>query len=65
MELVEATTGDLDALIERWYDLAKTMEDYSELNKLVYEDVSEVSEDGFRAHLNDEGITDYVLVRLC
>lgn len=62
MELVEATTGDLDALIERWYDLAKTMEEYSELNKLVYEDVNEVSDDGFRAHLNDDSITDYVIV---
>lgn len=62
MELVEATTDDLNALVERWYDLAKTMEDYSELNELIYKDVDEVSDDGFRAHLDDEAITDYLIV---
>ncbi|WP_255191257.1 GNAT family N-acetyltransferase [Natronobeatus ordinarius] len=62
MELVEATADDLDALVERWYDLAKRMEEYSELNELVYADVHEVSDDGFRAHLDDEDVTDYLIV---
>ena len=62
MKLVEATTDDLDALVDRWYDLAKGMETYSELNELVYADVHEVSDDGFRAHLDNEDITDYLIV---
>ena len=61
MELVEATTDDLDALVDRWYDLAKAMEDYSKLNHLVYADVEEVSDDGFRARLDDENIIDYLI----
>ncbi|MFC7155415.1 GNAT family N-acetyltransferase [Halomarina halobia] len=62
MELIEATADDLDALVDRWYDLAKAMEEYSELNELAYGDVSEVSDDGFRAHLDDEDVTDYLVV---
>lgn len=62
MELVEATAGDLDALVERWYDLASAMEPYDELNELAYATVGEVSEDGFRDHLDDEDVTDYLLV---
>ncbi len=42
MELVEATAEDLDALVERWYSLAKAMEAHDELNELVYADVDEV-----------------------
>lgn len=62
MELVEATAADLEALVDRWYDLAKAMEEHSELNELAYAEVSEVGEDGFRAHLEDEVITDYLIV---
>lgn len=62
MELVEATENDLDALVDRWYGLAKKMEQYSELNELVYADASEVPEDGFRTHLDDETTTDYLVV---
>jgi ribosomal protein S18 acetylase RimI-like enzyme len=62
MELVEATAEDLDALVERWYSLAKAMEAHDELNGLVYAEVDEVSDDGFRAHLDDEEITDYLVV---
>lgn len=63
MELVEATADDLDGLVARWYDLAKTVENYSELNEIVYTDADEVPEDGFREHLDDEAITDYLVVR--
>lgn len=62
MKLVEATADDLDDLVERWYDLAEAMENYSELNELVYTDVDEVPEDGFRDHLDDVAITDYLIV---
>jgi ribosomal protein S18 acetylase RimI-like enzyme len=61
MELVEATTDDLNALVNRWCDLAKAMEDYSELNHLIYADIEEVSDDGFRTRLDDENITDYLI----
>jgi ribosomal protein S18 acetylase RimI-like enzyme len=62
MELVEATVADLDALVERWYALARSMEAYDELNSLAYGDVDEVPDDGFRAHLDDESVTDYLVV---
>ncbi|MFC6786019.1 GNAT family N-acetyltransferase [Halobaculum halobium] len=62
MELVEATADDLDALVERWYALAESMEEHSELNELVYADADEVPDDGFRAHLDDERVTDYLVV---
>ncbi|XVH31269.1 N-acetyltransferase family protein [Haloferacaceae archaeon DSL9] len=62
MELVEATANDLDALVDRWYDLAAGMEEYSELNELAYADVREVSDDGFRAHLDAEDTADYLVV---
>lgn len=62
MELVEATVGDLDALVDRWFSLAETMEAYDELNELSYENVDEVPDDGFRAHLDDEEVTDYLVV---
>ncbi|MFC6904629.1 GNAT family N-acetyltransferase [Halalkalicoccus tibetensis] len=62
MELVEATADDLDALANRWYDLGTGMEEYSELNELAYTDVDEVPDDGFRAHLDSEDVTDYLVV---
>ena len=62
MELLEATADDLDALVERWYDLAVSMEAYSELNELVYAEAVEVPEDGFREHLADDAVTDYLVV---
>ncbi|RLM72592.1 MULTISPECIES: GNAT family N-acetyltransferase [unclassified Halorubrum] len=62
MELVEAGEDDLDALVERWYDLATAMEPYSALNEIVYSDATEVPDDGFRAHLDDDATTDYLVV---
>ncbi|GAA0463239.1 GNAT family N-acetyltransferase [Halococcus dombrowskii] len=62
MELIEATAGDLDDLVDRWYSLAKSMEAYDELNELSDADVDEISDDGFRAHLEDEEVTDYLVV---
>lgn len=62
MDLVEATEDDLEALVDRWYSLAKSMEAYDELNELAYEDVDDVPDDGFRAHLEDDDITDYLVV---
>ncbi|QZP38517.1 GNAT family N-acetyltransferase [Halobaculum magnesiiphilum] len=62
MDLVEATAADLDALVDRWYDLANAMEGHSELNELVYADADQVPDDGFRAHLDDEQVTDYLVV---
>lgn len=62
MELVEATVDDLDALVNRWYALASSMESYDEMNQLSYTDVDDVSEDGFRNHLDAEKITDYLVV---
>ncbi|ELZ36526.1 GCN5-like N-acetyltransferase [Halorubrum saccharovorum DSM 1137] len=62
MELVEATEADLDALVERWYDLATSMEPYSELNELAFEEATAVPDDWFRAHLDDPSVTDYLVV---
>jgi len=62
MELVEVTVDELDTLVERWYRLARSMEEYSDLNELVYDALEEVPDDGFRAHLDDETVTDYLLV---
>jgi len=62
MDLVEATAEDLDALVTRWYDLAKAMEAYDDLNALADADIDEVPEDGFRAHLDDEDVADYLVV---
>jgi len=62
MELVEATTEDLDALVDRWYSLAESMESFDDLNELVYADADDVPEDGFRDQLDDERITDYLIV---
>ncbi|WP_135827431.1 GNAT family N-acetyltransferase [Halorussus halobius] len=62
MELVEATLDDLDALVDRWYALAKAMEEYSDLNELVYTGADEVPEDGFRALLDDPDATNYLVV---
>jgi hypothetical protein len=47
MELVEASGENLDALVDRWHTLARTMEDYGELNELAHRDVTDVSRDGF------------------
>jgi len=62
MELIEASSDDIDALVDRWYALASEMEPYDELNELRYGDVDEVPDDGFRAHLDDDQITDYLVV---
>lgn len=57
MELREATTDDLDALVERWYALARSMEAYDELNELAYADADEVPADGFQSLLDDPDVT--------
>ncbi|TKX68722.1 MULTISPECIES: N-acetyltransferase [Halorubrum] len=62
MELVEADESDLDALVERWYDLATAVESHSSLNEIRYADASSVSDDGFRAHPDDPSVTDYLVV---
>ena len=62
MKLVKATADDLEALVDRWYALATEMEAYSELNELAYANVHEVPDDGFRAHLDSEDVTDYLVV---
>jgi len=62
MELVEATADDLDDLVERWYALGDAMESHNELNELVYDGVDAVPDDGFRAHLDNEDVTDYLVV---
>lgn len=62
MELREATADDLDTLVDYWYTLATEMEEYDELNKLAYADADEVSDEGFRAHLDDETITDHLVI---
>ncbi len=61
MKLVEAGAGDLDALVDRWYSLARAMEAYDELNELDYATVDDVPDDGFRARLDDEAIIDYLV----
>jgi ribosomal protein S18 acetylase RimI-like enzyme len=61
MELVEATADDIDALAERWYELAESMTAYSELNELAPVEASDVA-DAFRGHLDDEETTDYLVV---
>ncbi|WP_306058309.1 GNAT family N-acetyltransferase [Natronococcus wangiae] len=63
MELVEASADDLDALADRWHSLAKAMEEYSELNALDADVTEGTAEEGFRAHLDDEEVTDYLVVR--
>lgn len=62
MELVEATADDLDALVARWYSLASSMESYDILNELASTAVSDIAEEGFRAHLDDEQLSDYLIV---
>ncbi|WP_265108011.1 GNAT family N-acetyltransferase [Halosolutus halophilus] len=62
MELIEATVEDLDALVSRWYSLAKAMEAYDELNALSYANIDEVSDEGFRTHLDEEEIADHLIV---
>ncbi|MFB6307934.1 MAG: GNAT family N-acetyltransferase [Haloarculaceae archaeon] len=61
MELVAATADDLDALVERWSSLAKSMEENDELNALGA-DATDVSEDGFRALLDEDAVTIYLIV---
>ena len=62
MKLVEATADDLEALADRWYDLAEAMAEHSELNELDPDATAETAEDGFRAHLEDEDVTDFLVV---
>jgi len=61
VHLVEATDSDLDALVDRWYDLAREMEQYDELNELSYERRAAVPDDGFRALLDDDSVSNYLV----
>lgn len=61
MKFEEANEDDVDTLVELWNSLAEGMEEYSELNELSYSDVSEVADEGFRKHLENEDITDFLL----
>ncbi|WP_293029491.1 GNAT family N-acetyltransferase [Natronococcus sp.] len=62
MKLVEATADDLEALADRWFDLVEAMAEHSELNELDADATAETAKDGFRAHLDDEDVTDYLVV---
>lgn len=62
MDLVEATEDDLNALVDRWYSLGKSMESYDELNELVYTNADDVPKDGFRSHLESEETAYYLIV---
>jgi GNAT superfamily N-acetyltransferase len=62
MKLTEATPEHLDELVGRWFTLAKSMEAYDELNELRYEEVGDVPEDSFRALLDEDGVTIYLVV---
>lgn len=61
MELTEATAENLDELVGRWFTLAKSMEAYDELNELRYTEVGEVPDDGFRALLDEDDVTIYLV----
>lgn len=62
MHLVDATEDDLDALVSRWYALASEMEQYDDLNELSYERLDDVPDDGFRALLDDDAVSNYLIV---
>lgn len=49
MELVEATSDDVETIAEYWYRLASEMEPYSELNELAL-DGPEDAVEGIEAH---------------
>lgn len=53
MNLVEAEKDDFDVLADLWNSLAREMEDYSELNKLV-ENSEDVARKGFKEILEKE-----------
>ena len=61
MELVEAGKEELETYIELWFSLAKSMEKYSEFNKLTYDRIDEVSEDGFIEHFECEEYAYYLI----
>ena len=61
MELVEAGKEELDEYIKLWFSLAKGMEQYSELNEIIYDDVEGVPEDGFLEHFESDKYTYYLI----
>ena len=61
MHLVPATEDDLDALVSRWYGLAREMEQYDDLNELSYDGLGDVPDDGFRALLDDDAVSNYLI----
>jgi ribosomal protein S18 acetylase RimI-like enzyme len=61
MELVDAGKEELDSYIELWFSLAKSMEKYSELNEIIYDNTEEVSEDSFIEQLESDKYTYYLI----
>ncbi|RNJ25925.1 GNAT family N-acetyltransferase [Halosegnis longus] len=61
MRLLDATADDLDALTSRWYALAREMEQYDDLNELSDDALGDVPDDGFRALLDDEAVSNYLI----
>lgn len=61
MQLTEATEGDIPVLVEYWYALAAGMEQYSAFNELAYDSTDSVPEDPFRALLDSDDTTVYLV----
>lgn len=61
MHLVDAIEDHLDALVSRWYALAREMEQYDGLNELSYDALDDVPDDGFRALLDDDAVSNYLI----
>ncbi|PSH02276.1 MAG: GNAT family N-acetyltransferase [Nanohaloarchaea archaeon QH_8_44_6] len=61
MELKEADKQELETLVELWFSLAKGMEKYSDLNRLIYESENEVDKEEFLNQLEDENYTFYLI----
>ena len=61
MELVEAGKEELDNYVDLWFSLAKGMEKYSELNKIIYSNAGKVPEDGFVEQIENENYTYYLI----
>lgn len=61
MKLVEIGEDKIPELAQLWYSLAKEMEEYSDLNSIVYDEPSEVSEEGFRRQIESDNYSSFLL----
>lgn len=61
MELLEAGKENLHSYIELWFSLAKEMEKYSEVNKIIYNNAEEASEDGFIEQIESDKYSCYLI----